>query len=68
MMRKYKKTVNSAENDSSLSNDLFSRRVILEPAGALAVAGLKKYVEQNEIKGQTMVAITSGANMDFTRL
>lgn len=51
-----------------MSNDLFSRRVILEPAGALAVAGMKKYVEQNEIKGQTMVAITSGANMDFTRL
>lgn len=43
-------------------------RVILEPAGALAVAGMKKYIEKNEIEGQTMVAITSGANMDFTRL
>jgi len=43
-------------------------RVILEPAGALAVAGMKKYVETNGIEGQTMVAITSGANMDFTRL
>lgn len=43
-------------------------RVILEPAGALAVAGMKKYITQNEIQGQTMVAITSGANMDFTRL
>eukprot|EP00979_Chaetoceros_neogracilis_P003657 scaffold652_cov188-Chaetoceros_neogracile.AAC.3 len=43
-------------------------RVILEPAGALAVAGMKKYVEQNKIEGQTLVAITSGANMDFTRL
>mmetsp|Transcript_12852 Transcript_12852/g.24128 ORF Transcript_12852/g.24128 Transcript_12852/m.24128 type:complete len:585 (-) Transcript_12852:57-1811(-) len=43
-------------------------RVILEPAGALAVAGMKKYIEQNGIQGQTMVAITSGANMDFTRL
>lgn len=32
------------------------------------MAGMKKYIEQNEIKGQTMVAITSGANMDFTRL
>jgi threonine dehydratase len=43
-------------------------RVVLEPAGALAVAGMKKYVEQNNITGQTLVAITSGANMDFDRL
>lgn len=43
-------------------------RVVLEPAGALGVAGLKKYVEDNEITGQTLVAITSGANMDFDRL
>jgi threonine dehydratase len=42
--------------------------VVLEPAGALAIAGLKKYVEENEISGQTLVAITSGANMDFDRL
>ena len=40
----------------------------MEPAGALGVAGLKKYVEENEITGQSMVAITSGANMDFDRL
>jgi len=43
-------------------------RVVLEPAGALAVAGMKKYVAENEISGQTLVAITSGANMDFDRL
>lgn len=43
-------------------------RVILEPAGALAVAGLKKFTEENNITGQTFVAITSGANMDFNRL
>lgn len=43
-------------------------RVILEPAGALAVAGLKKYVEENNVSGSTFVAITSGANMDFNRL
>mmetsp|Transcript_16890 Transcript_16890/g.34334 ORF Transcript_16890/g.34334 Transcript_16890/m.34334 type:complete len:586 (-) Transcript_16890:1921-3678(-) len=43
-------------------------RVILEPAGALAVAGLKKYIEENNISGSTFVAITSGANMDFNRL
>lgn len=43
-------------------------RVVLEPAGALGVAGMKKYVEDNGISGATMVAITSGANMDFDRL
>ena len=43
-------------------------RVILEPAGALAVAGLKKFTEENNISGRTFVAITSGANMDFNRL
>lgn len=43
-------------------------RVILEPAGALAVAGLKKFIEENNISGSTFVAITSGANMDFNRL
>lgn len=43
-------------------------RVILEPAGALAIAGLKKHVEEKNISGSTFVAITSGANMDFNRL
>jgi threonine dehydratase len=43
-------------------------RVVLEPAGALGVAGMKKYAQQNNITGQTLVAITSGANMDFDRL
>jgi threonine dehydratase len=46
----------------------FIRRVILEPAGALAVAGMKKYIEEHGITGATMVATTSGANMDFDRL
>jgi len=43
-------------------------RVVLEPAGALGVAGMKKYVAENKISGQTLVAITSGANLDFDRL
>ena len=40
----------------------------MEPAGALAVAGLKKYVERENISGKTLVAINSGANMNFDRL
>ena len=43
-------------------------RSILEPAGALAVAGLKAYLEANRCKGGTFVAITCGANMNFDRL
>ncbi len=43
-------------------------RSIAEPAGALSIAGLKSWVEQNEIRGATLVAIDSGANMNFDRL
>ena len=43
-------------------------RSILEPAGALAIAGAKAYVEREEIEGQTLVAIACGANMNFDRL
>ncbi len=43
-------------------------RSILEPAGALGVAAVKQYVEQHKIKGQTLIAITCGANMNFDRL
>ena len=43
-------------------------RSILEPAGALGVAGLKQYVQAHRLKGQTLVAITCGANMNFDRL
>ncbi len=43
-------------------------RSILEPAGALAIAGVKAYVEREQIQGQTFVAIACGANMNFDRL
>jgi len=43
-------------------------RSIAEPAGALGVAGIKKYLEQHDASGQTLVAIDSGANMNFDRL
>ena len=36
---------------------------MLEPAGALALAGMKKYITQHDIEGRSFVAITSGANM-----
>jgi threonine dehydratase len=43
-------------------------RSILEPAGALSVAGLKAYAEREGLHGKTLVAIASGANMNFDRL
>jgi threonine dehydratase len=43
-------------------------RSVLEPAGALALAGAKQYVSQHKLKGKTLVAIACGANMNFDRL
>ena len=43
-------------------------RSIAEPAGALATAGVKKYLEQNNIEGENIVSIISGANVNFDRL
>ena len=43
-------------------------RCILEPAGALALAGAKAYVEREGIRDQTLVTIACGANMNFDRL
>ena len=49
--------------------DMFEEtRVILEPAGALAIAGVKAYVAGTKVRGRTLVAVTSGANMNFDRL
>ncbi|MDO9372673.1 MAG: threonine ammonia-lyase, biosynthetic [Gammaproteobacteria bacterium] len=49
--------------------DIFDdTRSIAEPAGALSVAGLKKYVAREGCKDKTLVAIDSGANMNFDRL
>jgi threonine dehydratase len=43
-------------------------RSILEPAGALSIAGAKLYAAREKLKGETLVAIASGANMNFDRL
>lgn len=43
-------------------------RSIVEPAGALGVAGIKQYVQTHGVTNQTLVAINSGANMNFERL
>jgi threonine dehydratase len=43
-------------------------RSIMEPAGALAVAGVKAWVEREGAKNQSIVALLSGANINFDRL
>ncbi|RMO63966.1 hypothetical protein ALQ38_03244 [Pseudomonas marginalis pv. marginalis] len=43
-------------------------RSITEPSGALAVAGLREYVSSHNLRGQTLVAINSGANINFDSL
>jgi len=43
-------------------------RSILEPSGALAVAGLKEYAKRNKLHDKTLVAVASGANTNFDRL
>ncbi|CAB3929301.1 threonine ammonia-lyase, biosynthetic [Achromobacter insolitus] len=53
---------------AAIKDVFLDTRSVLEPAGALAVAGLKKYVEREGVQGLPMVAVTSGANMNFDRL
>jgi len=43
-------------------------RAIVEPSGALAIAGMKRHVERRQAKGETLVAVISGANVNFDRL
>ena len=43
-------------------------RTVMEPAGALAVAGLKAWVERERARDQSLVAVLSGANINFDRL
>lgn len=49
--------------------DIFSEtRTLTEPAGALALAGLKRYVQTHALQDKTLIAICSGANINFDRL
>ncbi len=53
---------------AAIKDVFLDTRSILEPAGALGVAAIKQYVDRHRVKGQTFVAITCGANMNFDRL
>ena len=61
-------TVNTDEICASLKDIFDDTRSITEPAGAVALAGLKKYVAREGLEEKTLVAIDSGANVNFDRL
>ncbi len=60
--------VNTDETCAAIKDVFEDTRTLLEPAGALSVAGLKKYVAQNHIQDQQLVAVASGANVNFDRM
>jgi threonine dehydratase len=60
--------VNTDDTCAAIKDVFEDTRSILEPAGALAIAGAKAYVEREGITGKTLVAIACGANMNFDRL
>jgi threonine dehydratase len=61
-------TVNTDEICAAIKDIFDDTRSIAEPAGAVALAGLKKYVGREGCSGKTLVAIHSGANINFDRL
>ncbi|MBV6305770.1 threonine ammonia-lyase, biosynthetic [Candidimonas humi] len=71
LTRKYVDDFIAVDTDAICAGikDVFQdTRSVLEPAGALALAGAKRYAAQNKWKNKTLVAITCGANMNFDRL
>jgi threonine dehydratase len=61
-------TVNTDEICAAIKDIFDDTRSITEPAGALAIAGIKKYIDQHQLKDKTLIAVNSGANMNFDRL
>ncbi len=60
--------VNTDEICAAIKDIYEDTRSISEPSGALSIAGLKRYVRREGIKDQTLVAVDSGANVNFDRL
>ena len=61
-------TVSTDEICAGIKDIFDDTRSIAEPAGAVAVAGLKKYAEQKGLQGANLMAVVSGANVNFDRL
>ncbi len=61
-------TVSTDEICSAIQDIFEDNRTIVEPAGALSVAGIKKYVAREQCRDKTLIGINCGANMNFDRL
>lgn len=61
-------TVTTDQTCAAIRDIFEETRTVVEPAGALAIAGLKRYVKLTGARGQTLVAINCGANLNFDRL
>lgn len=61
-------TVSNDEICSAIKHFYSENRTILEPSGALSIAGIKKFILVNNIKNKTCICITCGANMTFEKL
>ena len=61
-------TVDTDAVCAAIKDVFVDTRSIVEPAGALAVAAIKKYVALHKLRGHTFAAILCGANMNFDRL
>ncbi len=60
--------VNTDEVCAAIKDTYDECRSIVEPSGAMALAGIKKYVAEHGIEGKNIVSIVCGANMNFDRL
>jgi threonine dehydratase len=60
--------VDTDEICAAIKDTFEETRTVVEPAGALALAGMKRWVERRGVKAKTLVAIACGANMNFDRL
>ena len=61
-------TVDTDQTCAAIRDIFEDTRSIVEPAGGLAIAAVKKYVADNDIAGRTFVTISGGANLNFDRL
>ncbi|MBK5221437.1 MAG: threonine ammonia-lyase, biosynthetic [Acidimicrobiia bacterium] len=61
-------TVTNDEISGAIKDVFDDTRTIVEPAGALSVAGMKRWAEEHDVAGRHLVAVLSGANMNFDRL
>ncbi len=60
--------VSTDEMCAAIQDTFEDTRAVPEPSGALAIAGLKKFVAREKWQGKRLIAINSGANVNFDRL